>query len=269
MPVPSTFNDIDTNPNNNSPQGSEAVGPYANQYLQTAFAFIKQLAIGSGLVPTSALNMNGQKITNLAAGSTSSTSTDAITGAQARALAYKVGEQRMWHGAIANIATVWGPGWQLADGTNGTADCRARFIVGADGSTYSPGATGGNASNTLTVAQLPSHGHSITDNGHTHPVGDGGHTHTDAGHAHTQHGSTLYFGGGGTVSTSGATTFPANTFTLATATATANIQSSTTGVSVQSHTTGIAVNNTGSGGSIENRPPYYASCIIEYTGIGA
>lgn len=62
----------------------------------------------------------------------------------------------MWSGASIPA------GWALCDGGvhNGvqTPDLRDMFIVGA-GSSYSIGATGGEASHTLTVAEMPSHSH--------------------------------------------------------------------------------------------------------------
>lgn len=60
----------------------------------------------------------------------------------------------MWSGAASDIPA----GWHLCDGTNGTPDLRDRFVIGA-GSTYAPGATGGNAQVTLTKEQLPEHTH--------------------------------------------------------------------------------------------------------------
>lgn len=69
-----------------------------------------------------------------------------------------VGGIIMWSGAVANIP--WG--WALCNGANGTPDLRDRFVVGA-GSSYAVGATGGEASVTLTVDQIPSHTHPITD----------------------------------------------------------------------------------------------------------
>ena len=76
-------------------------------------------------------------------------------------------------GAIMMYAGSTAPaGWLLCDGTTTasygalaaivgqyTPDLRNRFIVGA-GSTYSAGATGGEATVTLTVDQMPSHSHS-------------------------------------------------------------------------------------------------------------
>lgn len=62
----------------------------------------------------------------------------------------------MWSGAINNIPT----GWALCDGNNGTPNLTDRFVVGA-GSTYTVGAVGGEATHTLTTAELPSHDHSF------------------------------------------------------------------------------------------------------------
>lgn len=68
-----------------------------------------------------------------------------------------VGGIIMWSGAIANIP--WG--WALCDGANGTPDLRDRFVVGA-GSSYAVGATGGEATHTLTTDEMPTHAHSYT-----------------------------------------------------------------------------------------------------------
>jgi hypothetical protein len=266
MPIPSSINDLDTNPNNNSPQGSENVGPNANGYIQALGAFIKQLATGAGLKPTATVDFNAQKITNLANGTVSSTSKDAVTGAQLQAV-YKVGEVKMWHGAVAGIAAAWGAGWQLADGTNGTANLKDRFIVGA-GTTYAPNDTGGSVNNTLTVAQLPPHNHPVSDAGHTHGVNDSGHTHTDAGHAHTQD-SRTFLNQSGLASATGPGVINIGNPASATAVAQANLSTNATGISIALNSAGISTQNTGNGTAVENRPPYYALCFIEYTGIGA
>jgi microcystin-dependent protein len=65
-----------------------------------------------------------------------------------------VGGIIMWSGSIASIPT----GWALCNGSNGTPNLIDRFIVGA-GSGYNPGATGGAATVTLSVDQIPSHSH--------------------------------------------------------------------------------------------------------------
>lgn len=61
----------------------------------------------------------------------------------------------MWHGV--NIPN----GWHICDGTNGTPNLRDRFIVGA-GSSYSLQSTGGAATVTLNLSQIPPHSHSFS-----------------------------------------------------------------------------------------------------------
>ena len=51
-------------------------------------------------------------------------------------------------------------GWALCNGSNGTPDLRDKFIV-STGSSYNRGDTGGAASVTLTVNQIPSHDHNV------------------------------------------------------------------------------------------------------------
>jgi microcystin-dependent protein len=266
MPIPSSIADLDTNPNNNSPQGSENVGPNANGYIQALGAFIKQIANGAGLKPTATVDFNAQKITNLANGTVSSTSKDAVTGAQLQAV-YKVGEVKMYHGAVASIGSVWGPGWQLADGTNGTAALKDRFIVGA-GATYTPNATGGAATVVLATANLPAHNHPVVDGGHIHGASDSGHNHflNDPGHFHGLNGALSLLGSGNNLSGGGFTFGPVSSQTSGTG---ITINPSSANISVATATTGIATSNTGSGTAHENLPPYYALCFIEYTGIGA
>jgi len=63
-------------------------------------------------------------------------------------------------------------GWALCDGTLSTPDLRDRFIVGAgSGGTYSIGDTGGAASVTLTVSQIPAHTHTAYTDGTGSPPG--------------------------------------------------------------------------------------------------
>lgn len=60
----------------------------------------------------------------------------------------------MWAGAIGSIPT----GWQLCNGSGGAPDLRDKFIIGAGN--LSVGDTGGEATHTLTTAELPAHSHS-------------------------------------------------------------------------------------------------------------
>ena len=87
----------------------------------------------------------------------------------------------MWSGESTAIPS----GWHLCDGDAGTPDLRDRFIVGA-GSTYEVGNTGGEATHTLTVNEIPSHNHTFTGTSHSHTgslsnataASAGSHTHT-------------------------------------------------------------------------------------------
>lgn len=75
----------------------------------------------------------------------------------------------MWHGSIYNIPD----GWLICDGQKGTPDLRDRFIVGA-GKDYKLNDTGGEKEVKLTLEQLPSHNHKISEAGeHTHEVRTG------------------------------------------------------------------------------------------------
>lgn len=53
-------------------------------------------------------------------------------------------------------------GWHLCDGTNGTPDLRDRFVVGS-GNEYEIGNTGGEKTHKLTIAEMPSHSHTISN----------------------------------------------------------------------------------------------------------
>lgn len=263
MPIPSSINDLDTNPNNNSPQGSETVGPNANGYIQALSAFIKQIATGAGWKPTATVDMNAQKITNIAQGTISTTSKDAVRGDQL----YKIGEVRMWHGNPANITSVWGAGWQLCDGTNGTANLSDKFVL-AYGPSHAVEATGGASTMTLSTAQLPSHNHGVNDGGHSHGVTDHGHTHgyTDPGHLHANHVGNVAAGSPATGAAMSLQNPGGNDFNSDPSLTGISITPNLTGVTVNLATTGITTQNTGSGASIDKMPPFYTLAFIEYVG---
>ena len=62
----------------------------------------------------------------------------------------------MWSGLTTDIPD----GWQICDGTNGTPDLRNKFVIGA-GDTYTIGATGGEATHTLSIDEIPTHSHKV------------------------------------------------------------------------------------------------------------
>lgn len=165
----------------------------------------------------------------------------------------------MWNSTAASIPT----GWQLCNGSNGTPDLRDRFIVGA-GSTYSPGATGGNNTVTLSSTQMPPHIHPISivtstsaAGGHNHSVNDGGHNHATNATKETY----------GIV---GSDTYYTDAVYALTGTSAATNSPSGTGVSLNAigdHTHALNISDTtgttGGGQPHENRPPYYALCYIQ------
>ncbi len=67
----------------------------------------------------------------------------------------------MWSGPQSSIPT----GWYICDGTNGTIDLTGRMVVGrsTDASFNSLGNTGGEKQHTLTIAEMPSHSHTLPD----------------------------------------------------------------------------------------------------------
>jgi microcystin-dependent protein len=75
-----------------------------------------------------------------------------------------VGGIIMWSGAVASVPA----GWAICDGNNGTPNLSGRFVLGAGSGAgltpRSPGQTGGAETHQLTVAEMPSHGHSISVN---------------------------------------------------------------------------------------------------------
>lgn len=130
----------------------------------------------------------------------------------------------MWSGSLDTIPA----GWALCDGSNGTPNLMSRFIVGA-GSGYSVGAIGGEATHVLTVAELPSHSHPLTDPGHSHRYKKPNMV-------------------GGFVE-----------FTSAPISVRVDPMDEQQTFTSQ---TGISIGSTGSGNAHENRPPYYALAFI-------
>ena len=148
----------------------------------------------------------------------------------------------MWSGESTTIPT----GWVLCNGQNNTPDLRDRFIVGA-GNGYAVGSTGGEATHTLTVNEMPSHNHGAT-------LSLSGLTTSSAG-AHTHTISGVY---GGRWANDGSGNDSGVLF--------ARTEAATNSAGDHTHTISgsgsVTVNSNGSGSAHENRPPYYALCFI-------
>ena len=166
----------------------------------------------------------------------------------------------LWSGNTGNIPS----GFVLCDGNNSTPNLTDRFVVGA-GSGYGVGATGGSSSVTLSIANLPSHSHTI--NNHTHSFTTGN-PNTSLTGSITRIAET--YQGAGTASgiftklgninspltPSGVDSSPAGGFSIDAT----HTHSGTTGNPSNTGTT-----SQGSGSGHENRPPYYALCYIMKT----
>jgi microcystin-dependent protein len=145
----------------------------------------------------------------------------------------------LWSGAVGEIPA----NWHLCDGSAGTPDLRGRFVIGAGGSydpddnvaapTHNHGANTGN--HTLTIAEIPSHKHDVSDSGHTHDF---------KMRATVTNGSTYPKG-----AASGGSTFDDTT------------KSGTANISESSKGGGGAHNHSISGSTA--LPPYYSLCYIQ------
>ena len=120
--------------------------------------------------------------------------------------------------------------WHLCDGTNGTPDLRNRFIYGGNGTNN--GATGGEASVTLTVQTIPAHGHT----GKTSANGNHSHTVTTFREFHKINGDK--YDGYCTGSTDRTTSTAGN------------------------HQHSLNIDSTGGGQPHNNMPPYYTLAYI-------
>ena len=120
----------------------------------------------------------------------------------------------------ANPQTLFGGTWE---------QLQNRFLLGA-GTSYSAGTTGGAASHTLSVNEMPSHGHGVYDPGHTHGFNRGVYRNNKGSGSLAN----VQQDGGNSNSSDPFLSYP----------------------SINSNTTGISIYNNGGGAAHNNMPPY-------------
>ena len=208
---------------------------------------------GGAITTTGILNVTGSLTVDGTQGNSGQVMTSAGSSATptwTSIVTFSTGMIILWSGSIGTIPS----GWALCNGSSGTPDLRAKFVVGAGsgGVGGSVGATGGFAD-----ATLPSHTHTAstsTTGAHSHS----GTTNTVGNHVHTfdrytssvigtpsgADGGNAYTGS--TLSTNGA---GAHAHTV-------SIPSSGT----HNHT--VSVNSSGISATNKNLPPYYTLAYI-------
>ncbi len=141
------------------------------------------------------------------------------------------------------IGTTYGAG--NGSTTFNVPNLNGKVIVGTSASETEfdvLGETGGEKTHTLTVDEMPSHSHGVTDPGHAHGITDPGHAHSYVNQVGDQSVNTL---------TTQADAADQVDYGQTTGT-------STTGVTVNTATTGISIQNTGGGQAHNNLQPYMA-----------
>ncbi len=151
-------------------------------------------------------------------------------------------------------------GYLLAGKDDMGGAAASRITAGASGIDGAVlGAAGGAQTVTLITAQMPAHGHGVSDPAHAHGVSDPSHSHgvNDPPHSHNMNFSTGATTNGG-VSLFGFVDNVGAGANVATSQASAtgvSLNANTTGVSVNAASTGIAIQAAGGGAAHQNMPP--------------
>lgn len=136
-----------------------------------------------------------------------------------------------------------------------------RFIVGA-GSTYKVGDTGGEATHSLSINEMPSHNHTFSGSSHTHSISLSGLTASSAGEHTHSFSPALSYDSGNTAMYNVRKDYTMTTAQFKCGSAGAHTHTITGNASIGSAFTSGSIGSKGSGAAHENRPPYYALCFI-------
>lgn len=159
---------------------------------------------------------------------------------------------------FANLFGAIGTTYGIGDGstTFNLPDCGGKFRIGTN-TDFPLGTSGGDATQTLSVPNLPPHSHVVDDPEHTHVfVGDPhDHTITDPEHLHPS----VEEDSSNTIGTDPGSVVSGNTGTAATG---ITIDNTTATGTNSSSATGITLQNTGSGTSFSILPPYIPVTVL-------
>ncbi|WP_414575323.1 tail fiber protein [Anabaena sp. CCY 9402-a] len=181
------------------------------------------------------------------------------------------------------LAAALGATFEVGGGNFRVPDKRGRTSVGAGAGTgltaRTVGQTFGNESHTLTVSEMPSHNHGVSDSGHNHGVTENPHTHglSDPGHLHSFYANTTdgnsadrdrtdgFMSKGGVAITGEdtggkgmITTNASGNQMVGTSATGIAVQGAKSGLSVNASSTGITINSQGGGGAHNNIQPSIA-----------
>ena len=238
----------------------------AKQYVDTQVATIATDAINS----VAALKANTTYVNSQDAALQSQITSGASSITDLYTKIMPPGGIIMWSGPSTSIPT----GWKLCDGTLSTPDLRNKFIIGATASSGSlpPGSSGGSTTKTTALSGAHTHAAVINASGdHTHSI-------TVAGHALTvaempSHTHTMYFdvdtpdGGSGDTAYNNANAISGGRSSQTTSTGSGQTHTHTASSALSGlHThTGSILEDGAHTHTVDVTPPYYALCFIMKT----